>query len=98
MAKTNTPEGKGKKRVETKVEGEVKFVEGVPAEVKEIIIRAGSRGEITQVMCSILDGRDKGKAIRRNVKGPVRIGDHLILLETEIEAQRLGGARRGKKK
>jgi len=85
---------KGKEE-ESKVEGEIRFIEGVPGEVKEIVARAGSRGELTQVMCQILDGRDKGKAIRRNVKGPVQVGDVLILLETEIEAQRLGGGRRG---
>lgn len=87
-----------KKPEESKVEGEIRFISGVPGEVKEIISRAGSRGEITQVMCQILDGRDKNKVIRRNVKGPVRVGDMLVLLETEIEAQRLGGGRRGKKK
>ena len=85
-------EGKPK---EIKVEGEVKFTKGIPAEVKELIARGGSRGEITQVMCQVLDGRDKNKAIRRNVKGPVRVGDILMLLETEIEAQRVGGGRRG---
>jgi small subunit ribosomal protein S28e len=96
MAK-NIPLKKGKVE-STKVEGEIRFSEGIPALVKEIVIRAGSRGEITQVMCQILEGRDKNKAIRRNVKGPVRVGDHLMLLETEIEAQRLGGGRRGGKK
>ena len=80
---------------EVKVEGVVDFAPGIPAEVKEIVARAGARGELTQVMCQILDGRDKGKAIRRNVKGPVQVGDMLMLLETEIEAQRLGGGRFG---
>ncbi|PIZ51942.1 30S ribosomal protein S28e [Candidatus Woesearchaeota archaeon CG_4_10_14_0_2_um_filter_33_13] len=85
----------GKQEEESKVEGEVRFTNGIPAEVKELVARAGSRGEITQVMCQVLDGRDKNKAIRRNVKGPVRVGDTLMLLETEIEAQRVGGGRRG---
>jgi small subunit ribosomal protein S28e len=79
-------------------DGEIHFPSGVPATVKEIVARAGSTGDLTQVMCLILDGRDKNKAIRRNVRGPVRVGDTLILLETEIEAQRLGGGRRGGKK
>ncbi len=81
--------------VEQRVEGEIHFPPGIPAEVKEIVDRAGSRGELTQVMAQVLDGRDKGKAIRRNVKGPIQIGDMLMLLETEIEASRLGGGRRG---
>jgi len=75
-------------------EAEIRFSDGYPAEVKEIISRAGSRGEITQVMCHILDGRDKDKDLRRNVKGPVRVGDIMMLLDTEIEAQRVGGGRR----
>src|SRR3989338_666649 len=84
-----------KEETEERIEGEIRFTDGIPAEVKEIVARTGSRGELTQVMCQILDGRDKNKAIRRNVKGPVKIGDILMLLETEIEAQRLGGGRRG---
>jgi len=85
---------KKNKEEETKVDGEIKFNPGIPGEVKEIVARAGSRGELTQVMCLVLDGRDKDKSIRRNVKGPVRVGDILMLMETEIEAQRLGGGRR----
>ncbi len=82
---------------EQRVEGgEIHFIPGIPAEVKEIVARAGSRGELTQVMCLVLEGRDKNKAIRRNVKGPVQVGDVLMLLETEIEAQRLGGGARRK--
>ncbi len=93
------PGAKGALREEeVRVEGEIKFFEGTPAEVREIVGRTGSRGELTQVMCQIQAGRDKDKAIRRNVKGPVRIGDILMLLETEIEAQRIGGGFRGPKK
>ena len=89
----------GKKGPETGgKEGEIRFTPGIRAEVKELVGRVGSRGEITQVMAQVLDGRDQNKSIRRNVKGPVKIGDILMLLETEIEAQRLGGGRRGAKK
>lgn len=96
MAKKMLRKEDGAPEAEVKVEGgEIKFTDGIPSEVKEIVARAGSRGELTQVMCQILEGRDKNKAIRRNVKGPVQVGDILMLLETEIEAQRLGGGRRG---
>lgn len=87
-------EGKHEGAPEIKTEGEIRFAPGIPAEVKEVVGRAGTRGEITQVMAEVLDGRDKNKAIRRNCKGPVRVGDILMLTETEIEAQRLGGGRR----
>src|SRR3989344_5872999 len=71
------------------ISAEISFVQAVPAKIKEIVGRTGMRGEAQQVRCQILDGPDKNKTIRRNVKGPVRIGDTLMLTETEIEAQKL---------
>ncbi|MBS3081854.1 30S ribosomal protein S28e [Candidatus Pacearchaeota archaeon] len=67
----------------------------VKAVVEKLFLRTGARGEITQIECRILEGRNSGKEMRRNVKGPVRVGDLITLRETEIEARRVRGATKG---
>ncbi len=70
-------------------EGAIRFSPAVPARVEEVMGRTGTRGDAIQVRCRILDGRDKDKVMRRNVKGPIQIGDILMMRETEIEARAL---------
>jgi len=75
--------------------GTVNFSNATPARIEEVIERTGTRGEAIQVRCRILEGRDQNKVLRRNVRGPVQIGDILMLRETEIEARRLQKSGRG---
>ncbi len=98
MAKEEQPSEELKEEVKGK-QKEVKkktpqLLRAVPAEVLEIIGRVGGKHTATQVRCKVLDGSDSGKVTRRNVLGPVRIGDVLMLTQTEMEATPLRGGRR----
>jgi small subunit ribosomal protein S28e len=90
MAGKQQPQKKQESKGESSKGADALLTEGaVPAVVEAIIGRTGAKGEVTQVKCRILQGYDKGKTMRRNVRGPVRKKDILMLRETQIEARRI---------
>ncbi len=62
---------------------------GIPVEIVEVRTKTGVYGEIYQVLCKVLEGPDAGRVILRNVKGPVKKGMIIMLLETEREAKEI---------
>lgn len=57
----------------------------VSAEVVQILGRLGIKG-VSRVRCRVIDGDDKGKILTRNVVGPIRQGDVIILKETAMDS------------
>jgi small subunit ribosomal protein S28e len=95
MGKEDAPKEKRQAPVQQEKKGTVTFTIATPAKVEEIVERTGTRGEAIQIRCRVLDGRDKNKILRRNARGPVQLGDILMLRETEIEARKLKKSGRG---
>ena len=73
---------KAKKGAETQIVS-------IPGVIEVIVGNASNKGGVTQVRVKVLAGRDEGKIITRNVRGPIKVGDYLMMTETEYEARRI---------
>lgn len=64
---------------------------GFLAEIVEVVRKrkTGIYGEIYSVSCKIMEGRDTNRIIRRNMLGPVKIGDIVRLPDTNREAREI---------
>lgn len=61
-------------------------LDGYRAEIMEILPgKTGMFGNVRRAMCKVLDGKDKGRVIRRNIVGRIKQGDVIRLTDTSRE-------------
>lgn len=58
----------------------------VAAEVMAITGKLGVKG-VSRVRCRIIEGNEKGKIVTRNVVGPIRVGDVIVLKDTTMDTE-----------
>ncbi len=57
----------------------------IPAEVLDVSGKMGVKG-VSRIRARVLEGDDKGKVVVRNVAGPIRPGDIIMLKETGLDS------------
>jgi small subunit ribosomal protein S28e len=72
-----------------KEKNKIKEIKSIPGIVETIVGNASAKGGVTQCRVKVLEGFDEGKLITRNVRGGVRVGDYLMMTETEYEARKI---------
>lgn len=82
-SKTEASKAPGKKQYQSRVN----VGDAMPAQVVKVFKKVGLYGECYQVLARVLEGRDKGNLLRRNVRGPIRENDLLMLKETERDVR-----------
>ena len=56
------------------------------AEIIQVMNRLGIKG-VSRVRCKVISGNDKDKILTRNVVGPVKAGDVILLKETAMDTE-----------
>ncbi|MFH1127096.1 MAG: 30S ribosomal protein S28e [archaeon] len=56
----------------------------LPAKVIQVMGRSGAKG-VSRVRCTFVDNMQRNKVLVRNVMGSVRVGDILMVKESDME-------------
>ena len=65
----------------------VNVSDATPAQVVKVFKKVGLYGECYQVLVRVLEGPDRGNLLRRNIRGPVKENDLIMLKETERDVR-----------